>query len=308
MRASFRYDGEARSVRLRGAVEALGDTELRRDGGAWTLELEVPDDVRTVYWLGLDGADDWLEWIPDPGNPSRYVYPQGLEFTTAREVEGSLLVGPRARPYHWSVDRGAPRGVVLLDEVDGRRVWTYQPAQQAEARLLLFDGNEYLTLANVHLTLDNLIAEGRIPPVTAVLPDNVDTASRFRDLDRNPEFLAWCERLLPDAPRERSVVAGCSMGGRAAIWFGTERPDLFGGVLAQSAVPFGLEIPPGLRLRWFLDVGTLEELAGPVRELSDTLVADGYDVTYEAFAGGHDYFWWRETIADGLIALLTSEP
>jgi Putative esterase len=293
-------------VRVRGAVEALADTSLTRDGGVWTLELDVPDDVRTVYWLAVDGADDWLEWLPDAGNPNRYVYPQGLEFTTAGAVEGSLLEGPDARPYRWSVDRGAPRGTVLLDEVDGRRVWTYEPAQPAEARLLLFDGNEYLTLANVHLTLDNLIAEGVIPPVAAVLPDNVDTASRFRDLDRNADFLAWCERLLPDAPAERSVVAGCSMGGRSAVYFASERPDLFGLCLAQSAALFGAPPPPaGLPVRWFLDVGTLEpELAPGVLGLRDKLAGDGYDVTFEEFPGGHDYFWWRETIADGLIALL----
>ena len=38
-----------------------------------------------------------------------------------------------------------------------------------------------------------------------------------------------------------------------------------------------------------------------------TLVASayqGYDVSFRAFPGGHDYFWWRETVADGLIALL----
>lgn len=30
-------------------------------------------------------------------------------------------------------------------------------------------------------------------------------------------------------------------------------------------------------------------------------------MTYREFAGGHDYVWWRGTLADGLIALL-GEP
>jgi enterochelin esterase-like enzyme len=307
VRVTFRYEGETRSVRVRGAVEALGDTDLARGAdGAWTLELEVPDDVRTVYWFALDGADDWTEWLPDPANPSRYVYPEGLEFTAGGEVVGSLLEGPDARPLAWSLEQDVPRGDVRVELVDGRRVWFYDPPREAEGRLLLFDGEAYTTLAPAPVVLDNLIAAGRIPPLAAVLPAAVDTDTRMRDLNCNAEFLEWCAALLPDAPPELSVVAGSSMGGRAAVFFGAQRPDLFGNVLAQSGAffePFP-EVPAGLPLRFYLDVGVLEDrLLSLVRSTRDDLAAKGYDVAYAEFAGGHDFFWWRETLADGLVAL-----
>ena len=39
----------------------------------------------------------------------------------------------------------------------------------------------------------------------------------------------------------------------------------------------------------------------------DDLHVAGYDVAYQEYSGGHDFFWWRETLADGLIALLRPE-
>ena len=40
------------------------------------------------------------------------------------------------------------------------------------------------------------------------------------------------------------------------------------------------------------------------RSLRDVLIAKGYDVRYQQFAGWHDALSWRGTFADGLIALL----
>jgi enterochelin esterase family protein len=34
------------------------------------------------------------------------------------------------------------------------------------------------------------------------------------------------------------------------------------------------------------------------------LRAKGCEVHYTEVAGGHDYVWWRATLADGLLALL----
>lgn len=64
-------------------------------------------------------------------------------------------------------------------------------------------------------------------------------------------------------------------------------------------------IPAGLPLRWYVDLGVLEHrLREPVHAFRDELRAKGYDVTYRDFPGGHDFFWWKETLAWGLEELL----
>lgn len=307
MRFELRYRGEAQRVRVRGSIEAAGDAELRRDGDEWVTALDLPADVRAVYWFALDGEDDWLRWLPDPTNSKRYVYPRGLHFTGNDEVVGSLLEGPEAKPLTWSTPRDVPHGEVTVDVVDGRRVWRYAPPAEPEALLLLFDGHEYTTLANTPAVLDNLLAETGLA-LAAIMPDSPETEQRFRELRGDPAFLAWCtERLLPPFPRERTVVAGSSMGGLAATRFAVERPDLFSGALVQSGGFPGMpvEVPAGLPVRWYLDVGVLEDrLLEATRALRDDLRTKGYDVSYQEFPGGHDFFWWQETLADGLRFLL----
>ena len=312
MIARFQWAGEASEVRLRGSLETLPGTVLRREGDEWTTELDVPSDLRAVYWFGIDGEEEWTRWLPDPANPARYVYPGGLHFTAGREVVGSLFEGPDARPFEWTLARDAPHGRVTLREVDGRRVWLYEPPRPAEATLLLFDGHEYTTLAPAPVVLDNLLADGRIPPVAAVLPDSPETERRFRELGGDPAFLDWCcDTLLPlagvDPPPERSVVAGSSMGGLAATRLASGRPELFGRALVQSGGFPGMPVvvPAGLPVRFYLDVGVLEaDLLASTRELRDDLRTKGYEVAYQEYAGGHDFFWWGETLADGLVALL----
>jgi enterochelin esterase family protein len=200
---------------------------------------------------------------------------------------------------------------VVEREIDGRRVWLYTPAEEPEALLLLFDGQAYVTLAPAPVVLDNLIADRLIPSTAAVLVDTLDTQSRWRDLDRNPEFLDWCvDVLLPAsgfaAPPSRTVVAGSSLGGLAATYFAVERADVFGNALVQAGW-FPDCIPPGLPVRWYVDVGRFDGMVGDSpRVLREGLQAAGYEVAYQEYSGGHDFFWWRETLADGLIALLGS--
>ncbi len=308
----FRYQGEAESVRVRGSIEAGGYAVLHREGDEWVTSLDLPADVRAVYWFALDGEEDWTRWLPDPRNERRYVYPAGLEFTGEHEVVGSVLEGPEVAPLRWTVERDVPRGTLVVDELDGRRVWRYLPVGEPEALLVLFDGHQYTTLAPAPTVLDNLVADRLIPPTAALLPDSLDSAARIRDLGGTGGFDRWVtDVLVPSsgarAPRGRTVVAGSSMGGLASLRLAAARPDVFGAALVQSGGFPGMPVvvPAGLPLRFWLDVGVLENrLLSSTRGLRDDLRAKGYDVSYREFPGGHDFFWWGETLADGLVALL----
>jgi len=73
---------------------------------------------------------------------------------------------------------------------------------------------------------------------------------------------------------------------------------------------------PKQPLRFYLDAGS-EEIDFPgngssilltSQNLRDVLLARGYDVHFQEFAGGHDYSSWRGTLADGLILLMGNAP
>jgi enterochelin esterase family protein len=54
--------------------------------------------------------------------------------------------------------------------------------------------------------------------------------------------------------------------------------------------------------------GTGGAILEPSRHMRDVLLAKGYEVHYQQFNSGHDYLNWRGTLADGLIALVGTDP
>jgi enterochelin esterase family protein len=317
-----------------------GDRRLRRAGdGWWERTYELPRDVRTAYWITRERFAGNADLRHDPLNARTHVYRGHPEDADDADVLASVLELPDAPAFAWSLERDVPRGSVEMHRLaserlgNTRRVYTYTPpaydAAQTYPLVVCFDGWAYVDDAYVPLprVFDNLIAAGRIPSVVAVLPDSIDNETRMRELVLHEgfveflveEMLSWArERLSFQDDPERTLVTGSSAGGLAAAFAALRRPDRFGLVLSQSGA-FGRAVlahefatHERLGLRFYLDVGILEAvpwwdfapLVHANRHLRDVLLAKGYDVTYREFPGGHDYFWWRETIADGLIALL----
>jgi enterochelin esterase family protein len=336
------HDPDAEEVWVLGGLAGAdpGDRRMRSVGdGWWERTYELERDVRATYWFTRkrlpEGSGDFLH---DPLNPRTFLYTGDPEIAGEEDLVGSLVELPDAAPLTWSVERDVPRGTVeehrlRSERLDNeRRVYTYAPpgydAATAYPLLVVFDGRAYVDDSFVPLptVLDNLIADGRIPPAVAVLPDSLDQETRMRELFVHEPFVEFlADELLPWA-RERlsfaddpaqTVVAGSSAGGLTAAYAALRRPDLFGLVLSQSGAfqrGFPSEFARAERVpaRFYLDAGRLDALAfgdfasllHANRHFRDVLVAKGYDVTYAEFAGGHDYLWWRETIADGLVALL----
>ncbi|MGY0022390.1 enterochelin esterase [Streptomyces sp. YJ-C3] len=341
----------------------LAGSLLERAAGTdiWHLGLRLRADHRGTYRLAADISAK--EPPADPGilqtrlrslavHASRDpLNPRSLP-TRWTAADTSVFALPDAPAEAWTRPPGAiPAGRVerhrtAAPPLGGHRdVWTYlppgrRPDDDPLPVLVLCDGDMWLGRIGLQHTLDALIAQGKLPPLAVLAPDAVDRATRNRELgarDAFVEFLAdallpWAAGRWPvTADPARTVVAGQSLGGMAALHAGHLRPDRFGHVIAQSPslwwrpglpsdVPqkhvFGV---PWLVARYaaaeprpvtvHLDVGLHEgAMVDHCRALYDTLHSARYQVTRREFNGGHVYACWHVALADTLIRLLGPGP
>lgn len=297
--------------------------------GLLGLTYELDADLRAAYQIlpcAEIPATDRRSWLrvleaalPDPHNPRTVPAQPG-------RGPSSLLELPlaAAQPYR---DRrpGVPEGRIRAAEAAGRRVWVYTPPGFGDGPypvLVLLDGDTWA--GRIGPTLDNLIADRRIPPLVALLPDAVDRPSRLRDMACHEPFVRYlADALLPWAGREwratadpaRTVIAGQSLGGLTSSYAAFLAPERFGNVLSQSGSYWWSDDDPEwltgryaragrLPVRFYVEAGALEWLlVEENRRFAGTLTGRGYDVTYAEYKGGHDPACWIGGLADGLCAL-----
>ena len=307
---------------------------------AWPAgRVSHPDAIRRHSWDGLSH-----ELFADPRCRKSIV---SVFFD--ENAAYSLFEGPNAPPEPWLEARdGVPKGRVRRQTYrsailgNTRDVDVYLPPGYDERGkgypfVVLFDGNSYLRSAALPTQLDNLIADGAIPPLVAFLVGRIDREHRNRELPPNPEFARFvAEELMPALRREyrlsaapaQAVIGGASYGALAATAIAQRYPQVFGSVLSQSGsfwwhpgfvlpeddafrqqvgwLPRTFASGPRLPLRFYVEVGKAEgaNMVLPNRFFRDVLTARGYGVVYREFGGGHEYVSWRDGLARGLIALL----
>jgi len=341
-------------------MKRLGNSDL------WYASFKIDRRVRTYYYLvpnispvpelpaggyqlvGALAQRDPLNpkgWFEDPNDPDVPLH-HGV----------SRLEMPDAPLQPWADKRkDVPAGqtekysfssAILKNQRD---VWVYTPPGYSKTAapyglLLVFDGDTYIKIVPTPVTLDNLLADKRIPPLVAVMIGNAPQA-RSTELPCNPQFadflsselVPWVRRLYNVSSDPRQVtIGGSSYGGLAATYAAYRHPEVFGNVLSQSGSywwtpPLDPSKPssfdpesehgyvadlflhsPKLPIRFYLDAGSLEvDHSGqgsgiliPNRDFRNVLIAKGYEVHYQQFQGAHDYLSWRGTLADGLILLL----
>ncbi len=316
----------------------------------WYRTYLARADARMLYRLSVNDtevawydAPNWAErvasWQTDPLNP--HVVDDWMP--------ASVLELPHAPVSPWlRVDPAIPQGQLEAFAAwpsqrlgNTRPIWVYTPTHHHQTDvpaclLIVFDGWSSVHLMPTPQILDQLIAQGAIPPTIAVFVDHVDRGAEL--VGDSPFFQCLSEELVPwvhahyhvTNDPQRTVIAGSSAGGFGALYAATRYPERFGKVLAQSGA-FAWKPDTSNRYEWlaadlaqrqrlpvevYLDVGYYDgtriahespTILEVNRHMHDVLVARDYRVTYHEYSGAHDYLGWRTTFGDALHTLLRGD-
>lgn len=333
---TFVWFGEAERVSvlrwIHGGVDRI-DFQRYADTLLWLLNVDVQDNGRFEYKLGVE-RDGHEEWILDPLNSAHAGDPFG---------ENSVCKTHGYAQPRWSMPHGAPAGSIeampvtssVFDEIREEQVYlpaNHQP-ERAHPVVVIHDGADYMTYADLTVSLDNLIASGVIPPIIAVLVQTRDRPGEYSRGRRHARYLV--NDLLPQvgdryqlsAHVEDRVLVGASLGAVASLATVFRYPGVFGAVMLHSGsfilderklagrahpvfdrvarlVKAFKRTPNMPKLRAFVSTGELEGLASENKALAKLLQENGVSVLYKSNWDGHHWHNWRDQLRDGLVWVL----
>ena len=334
--ATFAWRGEAERVELLRWIHGGVDrTPFVRVPGTdlWLLALAVADGGRFEYKLGV-ARNGGEEWVVDPLNPVRAGDPFG---------ENSVCRTWGYERPEWSKPRGAPTGRIERLPVDSevfgeaREERIYLPSgYEADGEyplVVIHDGTDFVTYADLSTSLDNLIAAGDLPPLIAVLVQTRDRTGEYARGRRHARYIV--REVLPTVATRwgltgdpaRRVLLGASLGAVASLSTAFRYPGVFGGLVLKSgsfildqrkleARPHpvfhriarlvrALRRAPDLpATRAFVSTGELEGLADQNRAMAEFLRSHGVDVLFKSAWDGHHWHNWRDQLRDGLMWVL----
>lgn len=190
----------------------------------------------------------------------------------------------------------------------------------------------------VHVQVDALINEGKLPPMVIAMPSDGLWGDGSAYLPHNEKnFESWIaedipelvQQLVPAVTNESPVcISGLSMGGFGALRIGAKYGKKFSAIAAHSAITslsqMGLFVEEELvnykqgdeveedvlktMLRYrdtlppvYFDCGKHDLLISYNRELHRQLDEHRIIHTYKEFTGEHQWQYWEEHILDSLF-------
>ena len=260
----WRGTNQTRNVVVRGSYRGVGPAANYSmhqipNSDVWYLTVKLPSGARFTYRLSpndpmtFDGPRDAQSQATaqmDPLNPRRFnCSPETSKFRCQ-----SIAELPGAPPQPWLVAKPeTAKGRVEKQRIQSniqkieRPFSVYTPANYKadgppNALLILFDGEDLTSDQYPVITLDNLIAAGKIPPTIAVFVENLPRR-RLVDLVANSEFADFVAlELVPWIRANYNVrkdasqvtIGGYSAGGLAATFVALHHSEVIGNVLSQS--------------------------------------------------------------------------
>lgn len=324
---TIEYVGHAEAVRLATWMPRFHiDPEFHHHGTHWSLDLQLPTDVRIEYRIELD-RDGRTESILDPLNPRTATNPFGQNSV----LEGSAYMAPAWLGSEPKRSSRLPELRVASQILGGRRsVHLYRPPDAVDATVLpllfVFDGLDYIRHAAIVQCFDALIDEGRVAPFRAVLSN-----PRHRHVEyAASEAHAQCilDEVLPYVGARVAISSlgamGASLGAVAALNLVTAAPERFDGAILMSGtfarsrhpeldsamlhdietfVDQVLAAPPPESIAIHQSCGRYESLIDWNREVAEQLEAGRHSYEYVETWTGHDWGAWRDQMQPGLEQL-----
>lgn len=278
----------------------------------------------------------------DSVNKNKIIFAKDVDNSESKEMIFSYFKAPKAEKFIWvNENKDAPKGsfekrLIYSNKLkQDIRVWVYTPGGQNENitynLLTLLDGTDHIitNILNIDNVLDNVNNSKKVKPTMAVLIDNeVDDEKRFKNLTCSDDFaMAIAEEVIPwvrgnyNVSKEPSdnIISGFSLGGLMSTYTALTYPNIFGDVLSQSGSYWYApkEEEPNMMkrkiekmdkqpIKFYMNVGVLEPKPNMIDtniSVRDALISKGYEVVYEEFKSGHDYIYWGEKLAEGLVRL-----
>ena len=352
----WRGDATTRTVDLEGGAPTLGcgGKPLARVRGTdiWLRSERLPRDAQFSYGFRVNAEGAAPLSYDEIGQRERLTPRRTDSLNVLRHpLDGSIArlgTSSRQPPFVAQTPLGrVHEATISSTRVAGQRqLWIYTPRGYDDSSspyrlMVVLDGRIGANAMQMPAALDRLLRDSLVPPTLIVFvggpPDPMQRAENFMANDAFVAFLA--DELVPwvsgrfrvsSLPAAR-VVAGVSLGGFAALYAASKRPDVFGAVVSLSGAVWyhegwrrGQTAPwtkTGILtgelardetkpLKIFLAAGTLDNhcpasYLAENRRLADVLVARRYSMEYVEFEGGHTIENWMKVMPQAMRFVLS---